>query len=600
MQERVFFSFPIESDRGKRRADPVLLWRNVPVHHRLRRSLAGAFCLLSLGVVAPFAHAAPKDAEAQKLDKQAMDEDYLNVQFDKAEEKLRKALATCGVSNCDNKVKARIHMHLGIILVNAKKQVDAVAAFSDGLKLDPNAAPEADFSSDEVKKAFESARGSAPPPTNPTTGGTDTPPPTNGAEPEIDLDHDPVTEAQVGYPIPIFIKAQKDMARVLLYYKAPGADFTKIEMKKMGKIFGVEIPCNDVKIAGKIRYYIQAQDAQGDTVGSAGSKKQPIEFDIKQKISGELLSFPDKDPPSKCKGSGDCPPGIKEEGCEERLSYGSKCTGPNQCNKADGLACIDGTCQPGSESGDEEDSGENGPAKLNLFWGMLAIDDAVVSGTDICSSENSQKGTYVCFRQDKGEVGSLASLYRAGPQTAEKGSVSGPPFAFGTIRVLVGYDRAIPIKAAVIPAVGVRLGYAFNGGPTVPNPTDGDKKFLPLHLEARGSLFFGKDALSKLGVRPYAFVSGGLAQVDAKIASVPVSDDCAILNPSSCPNVGGKVPRIKVDAYRKMGTGFAALGGGMLYAVSKTSSIMLEVKGSAFFGSPGFAISPALGFVHQL
>lgn len=573
------------------------------MYHRLRRTLAGAFCLLAAGVVVPVAQAAPKDAEAQKLDKQAMDEDYLNVQFDKAEEKLRKALNVCGASGCDNKVKARVYMHLGIILVNAKKQADATTAFAEGLKLDPSAAPEADFSSDEVKKAFEAARGSsAPPPatSTPPVASTD-PPPANTSEVPNDLKHDPITEGQVGHPVPIYVGAQEGVARFLLFYKAPGADFVKLELKKVGKGFGIEIPCKDVKIAGKVKYYVQALDAQGDVLGSAGSKKQPIEFDLKQK-AGELPAFPGKDPPEKCKSGGDCPPGMNEEGCEGGLSYGSKCTGPGQCSKTDGLACVEGTCQPGKEegSGDDDTGGGEGRPKLNLIWGMVSLDDAIVSGSDICSTQNSIDGTYVCFRQDKKDAAGNNRLYRASSDArAEKGSVSGPPFAVGTIRVLLGYDRAIPIKAAVTPAIGVRLGYAFNGGPTVPNPKDGDKEFMPFHAELRGSVFFGKNVLSKLGVRPYAFLSGGIAQVDAKIASVPVSDDCAQYG-EPCPIVNGKIPRIKVDAYRKMGTGFAALGGGMLYAVTKNSSIVVELKGSAFFGSPGFAISPSLGFVQQL
>ncbi|MDW8252159.1 MAG: tetratricopeptide repeat protein, partial [Myxococcales bacterium] len=546
------------------------------MHHCPRRSLASALFLLAVGVVAPIVQAAPKDAEAQKLDKQAMDEDYLNVQFDKAEEKLRKALNICGTSGCDSKVKAQIYMNLGIILVNAKKQADAVAAFSEGLKLDPSATPNQDFTSDEVKKAFESARGSASPPHTGSPAGTGNPPSAGGGETVNDLAHDPIPEAQVDYPIPIYVGPQEGAARFLLYYKAPGADFTKVELKKMGKGFGAEIPCKDVKIAGRIKYYIQALDAQGDIVGSAGSKKQPLEIELKQKIAGDLPAFPGKDPPAKCKGGADCPPGMNEEGCETKLSYGSKCTGPNQCSKADGLACIEGTCQPGKEEDDGDDgSGEDGPPKLNLLWGMISIDDAVVSGSDICSVENSVQGTYVCFRQDKQDDKGNPRLYR-GKDVTEKGSISGPPFAIGTIRVLLGYDRAIPIKAALIPAVGVRLGYAFNGGPTVPNPTEGDKPFMPWHAEGRATLFFGRNVLSKRGVRPYAFVSGGLAQVDAKIANVPVSDDCINYDPAECPStVDNKRPRIKVDAYRKMGTGFAALGGGMLYAVSKNSSIMV-------------------------
>gem|GEM_PF-598174 len=578
------------------------------------------------GVAIPLAHAAPKDGDAQKLDKQAMDDDYLNVRFAEAAKKLRDALNVCGPSGCDPKIKARIYIHLGIILVNDNKQADGTAAFTEALKLDPSAAPEADYASDPVKKAYDAAKSSAPaapanttPPAGTGTGAT---PPAGPAD--NDLKHEPITEAQVGYPVPIYVGAADGASRFVLFYKAPGADFTKIELKKMGKGYGVEIPCKDVKIAGKIKYYIQALDAQGDSVGGAGSKKAPLEFDLKQKISGEIPAFPGKDPPEKCKGGGDCPPGMKEAGCGDKKKYGEKCSGPGQCDPGDGLACVEGTCQPGKEEGgDEGDGGDEGgeAPKLNLFTIAFSIDDAIISGTDLCSSENSVNGTYVCFRQDQGQryyVPATAGKSKydetitntngqivankgdpVNVSSREKGSVSGPPFALGTFRVLIGYDRAIPLKGqAFTPAVGVRLGYAFGGGPAVPNAQDGDKKFMPFHLEARGTMFFGKNVLSKRGVRPFAFVSGGIAQVDAKIGGVPVSNDCDLDGKDqSCPTPRTK---IQVDAYRKMGTGFAAIGGGMFYAINKASSLMIEVKASAFFGSSGFAISPTLGFVQQL
>ena len=114
----------------------------------------------------------------------------------------------------------------------------------------------------------------------------------------------------------------------------------------------------------------------------------------------------------------------------------------------------------------------------------------------------------------------------------------------------------------------------------------------------------GKNVLARRGVRPFAFVGGGLAQVDAKIPDVQVANDC---NQSASPVAGvdtcettGDRKSTKVDAYRKMGTGFAGLGGGIQYAISPNSSLSLEVKGALFFGSSGIAISPTLGFTQQL
>ncbi|RYE77029.1 MAG: hypothetical protein EOO74_07550, partial [Myxococcales bacterium] len=448
-----------------------------------------------MGASVPLAHAAPKDADAQKLDRQAMDDDYLNVRFDAAEKKLRDAINLCGASGCTPKIKAQIHMHLGIILVNAGKQADATAAFAEGLKLDATVTPDKDFTNDAVQKAFDAAKSSTPaaPATTAAPTGTTTAPPAPAGEVANDLKHEVITEGQISVPVPVYVGPQDNAARFLLFYKAPGADFTKVEMKRVGKGFGAEIPCKDVKIAGKIRYYIQALDAQGDVIGGAGSKKQPIEFDLKQKVAGELPAFPGKDPPAKCAGQGDCPPGIKAEGCEEKLSYGSKCTGPGQCNAGDGLACIDGTCQPGKEDagdvGGVDDSGnELKPAKLNLLSIGVSLDDAIVSGSNICSAENAKDGTYVCFRQDGSN-----RLYRNLRPGDNTGSISGPPFAVGTIRFLLGYDRAIPVKGqAFTPAVGVRLGYAINGGKAVPDGKD-EKKFMPFHLEVRGTMFFGKN-----------------------------------------------------------------------------------------------------------
>ena len=132
----------------------------------------------------------------------------------------------------------------------------------------------------------------------------------------------------------------------------------------------------------------------------------------------------------------------------------------------------------------------------------------------MCTVDNYENGTYACYRDD-------GKIYKPGNLGKDRGTDSGPPFAVGTFRFLVGVDRLI----ASTFLLGLRAGYALNGGPAVPS-SSGEKKFFPFHAELRATYFIGKDSLTKTGVRPFVFVSGGAAQVDAKVAGVPVSNDC--------------------------------------------------------------------------
>src|SRR5512141_2375635 len=91
----------------------------------LLRSLfaLGAVALGAL-LAAGHADAAPaKDAEAEKVLKEAMDSDYFETRFDKAEEKLRKAIDACG-AKCSENVKARLYVALGTVLSGGKKELE--------------------------------------------------------------------------------------------------------------------------------------------------------------------------------------------------------------------------------------------------------------------------------------------------------------------------------------------------------------------------------------------------------------------------------------------------------------------------------------------
>jgi tetratricopeptide (TPR) repeat protein len=553
------------------------------------RSLIAAALLSAAGiVVAHDAYAAPGDAAAQKLDKEAMDSDYLNVAFDKAKSKLDKAIKECG-SDCSKETQVKLQLHLGIILANMGKPAEAKDAFVAALKLDGKAEPEKDFTSPDVQKAFDEAKKSAPAASEDPPKDEKKPKKPAGDDEDGDvkgdLRHEAVTEHQSSVPLPIWASGE-GVGKMVLHYKPFGGDWTKLEMKKMGKGFGAEIPCKDTSTSGTLQYYITAQDSAGDSAGANGSKRDPYKVTVKQKISGDLAHFPDKDPPAKC--AAECPPGLP--GCTTaRLGYGSKCTGPGQCES--GLACIEGTCSPGDENKTDEpgDTGEIAPK--NFFSFNLIGDIALVSGSDLCSKQNQIDGAYTCFKSNDKQ-------YAGDPPAGKGGALEG--FAqFGTMRVTLGYDRRVASNFLV----GVRLGYAFRGGPQA----DGGNAFLPFHAELRGTYYIGKDALTKVGLRPYVFLSGGAAQVDAKIPNVVVRNDCqqraGDANISAdcvkpLPNDKNASPNnIDVDAWKRLGQAFVGGGVGAVYAINKKGGVSVEVKAAGYFPSSGFAVSPAIGYV---
>jgi hypothetical protein len=132
-------------------------------------------------------------------------------------------------------------------------------------------------------------------------------------------------------------------------------------------------------------------------------------------------------------------------------------------------------------------------------------------------------------------------------------------------------------------SVGGRLGWAFGGGPQgikfVNGKADYGKKFIPIHVEARGTLWLR--SLGKVGIHPYLHLTLGVAQVDAKI---PIN---AKLNGATR----------QLDAWRKMGTTFVGGGGGVLYNFNKTFGVQLNLNAMYMLPSSGIILEPSLGGV---
>jgi hypothetical protein len=121
--------------------------------------------------------AKPKDAQAQKAIKEAVEKDFLETRFDAAETTLRGAIAKCGQDGCTPSVKAKLLAALGSVLAAGKRQLgDARDTFVEALLIDkaitPNpdiASPEADFAFEQAKKQLGKGGGKAPADSPPTS-----------------------------------------------------------------------------------------------------------------------------------------------------------------------------------------------------------------------------------------------------------------------------------------------------------------------------------------------------------------------------------------------------------------------------------------------
>ncbi len=584
---------------------------------RFIRSLIVATSLSSVALVPSVSDAAGKDKAAQKLQRDAMDNDYLATKFPDAEAKLRKAIKLCGADACSPKVLAQLHRDLGVVLIGGENKKDeGKGAFLLAFKADPGVALDKDLTTPDIQKAFEDAK---------KGGGKATAAPADEEEEEeeepkpkpkpkkkvveasSDMVHTPPTESPVLTPVPLYVELPEDVTavKVQVRYKPFGApEWKTLELRKMGGGWGAEIPCLEIgSTTGDLSYYVQAVDASGDVVSTSGNRNTPNKLPIKNELKGDAPRLPGKPPPAACDDPNACPPGFPCAGKKPKKGakgWGASCEADKECG--DGLLCKSGSCESGEAAakapepteepakGCESDldcdggvcsSGQcqsSSSGKKN--WGSVSIeqDIALVSGSDVCSAPSQTDNGYSCFRGD-------GQQYHGTPLPGTADAISGG-VAPATTRILAGYDRVVLPNVTV----GARLGYALRGGPK----PDGGVAFLPVHAEARVAYWLGRDPFSRVGLRPYVFAAGGLAQVDVKV-QVQVREDVTVL----------PIDRIQpdnpdqqtLDAWKKMGQSFGAIGGGVMYATSARSGIVGDLKLMMMFPSSGFVVAPEIGYV---
>lgn len=224
------------------------------------------------------------------------------------------------------------------------------------------------------------------------------------------------------------------------------------------------------------------------------------------------------------------------------------------------------------ESPEASDAHGSGDRILN--WVTLSIQQDLVFHSktpDACSAGSR----YECFYAD----GDRKIFYSPNEYVAGGNQISGSGALPGTLRLLVGFERVVHPNVSL----GIRVGSVLTGKA---HRMATDQPFLYFHGEGRISLWLGHDVFTHAGLRPYLFVSGGIAEADGKI----------IVDYS----VTGDPQTYKLDAWKRSGHSFLGPGLGFQAAFTKTSGPLGEFRFMQFM-SPNvpviaFQLGYAVGF----
>ena len=151
---------------------------------------------------------------------------------------------------------------------------------------------------------------------------------------------------------------------------------------------------------------------------------------------------------------------------------------------------------------------------------------------------------------------------------------------FATKRVLLSYERLFGDNITA----GVRLGFAFGGSPKATNGSG--TAFFPIHAELRGSYWFGDAPFKSDGLRGYAGLAVGVAEVDGHV-TVEYYKDLAGFQQGA---------KGKLDAWRKTGNTMLGLHGGFAYGFAERQQLFLELRVLQMLGATALGGAVSLGY----
>jgi hypothetical protein len=189
--------------------------------------------------------------------------------------------------------------------------------------------------------------------------------------------------------------------------------------------------------------------------------------------------------------------------------------------------------------------------------------------SNVCSPGGP--ASWVCFNPD-------GSRYSGTPQPHLDNNNIRPGLGLSTLRLVAAYDHTLSGRLSL----GFRLGFALNGGPAPP----GGSGFVPVHAETRVSYEF---AGAQARIAPFAFVSGGLEEVDTRVNVLVVEVPCSTTGPECA---------ITLAAWRRAGYAFLATGGGARLVMGEHGAIVGDLRVGVTFGSLAFVMTPELGYAY--
>lgn len=591
----------------------------------------------SLAAVTAVAADPRVEREVRALQKSAIEQDNLNMNYAGAVRKLAAAATKCGATKCSPSLKAAVLRDLGAMHALSGNVDEAKASFARALQLDPTLDLDPSYTNPMLQGVWNDAKrkaaGGASAPTAPAAPAGPTSPPPAG-----DFVHTPPSEALVRTPLAVYVEypGGESLGRVLVKYKGAGmADWKAVDLRKMGDGYGGLIPCKDVT-QGTMQYYIQGFDPHDQPLAMSGSRTAPFTVEVAAQISGTEPSLPGRPPPEQCSGeqtgssggSTDCPPDfpgckapkkevgrkcVKDDECATGLCFDDRCSekkaGGEECDAdvvcASGI-CKDEKCSDKKGVGDycekddecasnrcEDSKCRSGPtAEFHRVWLGLGIQaDLYVmpSGPDACKLNTAgnaplNSAGYNCVDPPPANTNFPSASSGALNSEISGGDVQSG-VKLGNVRILASIDYAFTPNILV----GLHGGYVLFTDPATGTP---GAAFAPVHVEARVAYVFGRNALaSPTLVSPMVMLAAGVGEFDA---FVPVT----VAFTSSTQGVAAPAPRAE-NAWLTAGPGFLAGGAGVRLKLgsSLAATGLLKLEG-AFGGTAGFllGVAPEIAF----
>jgi hypothetical protein len=555
----------------------------------LRRSLS-FLALAALLLSSTWAHAAPRDKAALKKIDEAINTNFLNMDFDAAEGLLLGTIRACE-DKCSAEVMGKAWMYVGIVRGSGRNDMKgAEEAFRTAVSSDPNVQLDSQVASDPVKAAFAKVKGSS------SSGPAETTPPPSSGGGTFTCAPSP-SEIETRRPVPLSCETEAEIANATIHYKTFDGGWATVKMEPQAGAWRGTIPCAATQNTGKLKYYVDGTDSDGEVVAKLGDKGKPNTADVVSETSADPPAFPEEEPPARCSvestsDSGGGPKAGGGEGAGEGGACGgwgqpacdTKCESDSDCQN--GGSCNDGKCEGGGSEGGGDKDKDTGPGAPNWLGLNFGFDLASISHDGACRSEARKADHIACFYSN-------GATYQGTPSDAAPGRVAGG-FAPATMRLMASYERLFGALG-----VAVRLGFAFNGGST----PQGGSAFLPFHGEIQLKYWLrGASAFSKKGFRPWVHIGGGVAEYDTKVPTDILDcqdpnkvDACQKATDRGTAEANGAV-KTTVTATKQLGLNFVTAGGGFMYAISKNHGPVLNVDLVIPFGATGFVIEPSLGY----